>query len=59
MKIGSMFLGIGLVLLIAGIYISSLLNSGWVIIGTFMAVIGGSLMGLSTYFFSRQKRGHG
>lgn len=58
MKIGSIFFLIGLVLLIAGISISSLLNTGWVIVGTFMAVTGGSLMGLSTYFFSRQKRRH-
>ncbi|RCW76803.1 hypothetical protein [Saliterribacillus persicus] len=45
----------GLLLLMLGIYLSSLLLTHWVIIGTLLGVSGGLLMGASSYFLPKPK----
>jgi hypothetical protein len=52
MKIGYILLFFGLVMLMAGIYLSMY----WGIIGVLMAVIGGGVLGSSTYFFVATKK---
>jgi len=47
---------VGLALLMAGVYLSSLLATAWVIIGTLMAVLGGGLTGVNTYLLVSAKK---
>ncbi|MDS9470929.1 hypothetical protein [Sporosarcina pasteurii] len=56
MKTRRILFFVGLVLLMAGIYLSTLLSTVWIIIGTLMAVIGGGVMGVSTYFLGSIKK---
>lgn len=51
-----MLISVGLVIFMLGIYFSTLLTTGWIITGTLMAVIGGGIMGISTYFLSKTKK---
>lgn len=44
-----LFVG-GLVMFMLGLYLSSLFTTGWVIIGTLLAVLGGGATGASSYF---------
>ncbi|WP_404455155.1 hypothetical protein [Oceanobacillus kapialis] len=46
----------GLFLLMLGIYISTFLLTHWVIIGTILAILGGFLMGGSSYFLPKTKK---
>ena len=46
----------GLLLFMLGIYLSTLLLTHWVIIGTLLAIIGGFLMGGSSYFLPKPKK---
>ncbi|MBM7660282.1 hypothetical protein JOC85_001049 [Bacillus mesophilus] len=46
---------IGNSIFMTGVYISTLLTTYWVIIGTSLAVVGGIVMGLSSYFWSKPK----
>lgn len=55
MRISIILLFIGLALLIVGVYLSSLLTKDWIIIGTLMAVLGGGLTGINTYFLASTK----
>ncbi|QUW22683.1 hypothetical protein JSQ81_03620 [Sporosarcina sp. Marseille-Q4063] len=52
MKTNIVLLFVGLALLMAGIYLSTLLTTAWVIIGTLMAIIGGGLTGVNIYFLA-------
>ncbi|UOQ85763.1 hypothetical protein [Gracilibacillus salinarum] len=56
MKTSIMLLFVGLSLLMAGIYLSTLLTTVWIIIGTLMAVIGGGLTGINTCFLTSLKK---
>ncbi|REB05153.1 hypothetical protein DVB69_15420 [Sporosarcina sp. BI001-red] len=56
MKKGILLFFIGFVLLMAGIFVSTLLSTGWIISGTLIAIIGGGLMGMSSYFFVSRGR---
>ncbi|SHG45905.1 hypothetical protein [Ornithinibacillus halophilus] len=46
----------GLLLFMIGIYVSTFLTTHWVIIGTLLAVLGGFLMGGSSYFLPRDSK---
>ena len=48
-KRSAVYAAIGLVLLIAGIYVSTLMTTAWIVIGTGMAIIGGGITGISAY----------
>jgi len=50
MKIGIIMFFVGLVMLMAGIYLSTHL----ILIGSFSAVISGGVMGSSTYFLAKK-----
>lgn len=54
-KVRSLFFA-GLLLLLLGIYLSTLSLTHWIIIGTLLAIIGGFLMGGSTYFIPKSKK---
>ncbi|WP_198134230.1 hypothetical protein [Jeotgalibacillus campisalis] len=45
----------GFLLFMSGIYFSTLFLTQWVIIGTLLAIIGGFLMGGSSYFLPKPK----
>ncbi|MGG0741023.1 hypothetical protein [Niallia taxi] len=47
MNIGRILLIFGLLMLMAGIYISS----NWTVLGSIIGIIGGLVLGLSTFFF--------
>ncbi|WNB90952.1 hypothetical protein [Bacillus sp. NEB1478] len=51
MKKRRAMLFIGLILFMVGIYIST----SWTVIGTLMAIIGGFVMGSSSYFLAAKK----
>lgn len=53
---GTILFIVGLVMLVAGISLSALLTTGWIIIGTIMGVAGGFAMGISTYFLAAWKK---
>ena len=55
MKTNIVLLFVGLALLMAGIYVSTLLTTPWVIIGTLMAIIGGGLTGVNAYSLALTK----
>ncbi len=44
---------IGLLFLITGIYVSTFLTTTWIIVGVFLAVLGGILMGSSSLFLPK------
>lgn len=46
----------GLFLFMLGIYVSTLLLTPWVITGTLLAIIGGFLMGGSSYFLLKPNK---
>ncbi|MCD5323311.1 MULTISPECIES: hypothetical protein [Pontibacillus] len=46
----------GLLLFLLGIYLSTFSLTYWVIIGTLLGIIGGFLMGGSTYFLPKPKK---
>ncbi|MBD7939055.1 hypothetical protein H9655_18620 [Cytobacillus sp. Sa5YUA1] len=46
----------GTLLFMLGIYLSTILLTHWVIIGTLLAIIGGFLMGGSLYFLPKPKK---
>lgn len=54
-KVRSLFFA-GLLLLLLGIYLSTLSLTYWVIISTLLAIIGGFLIGGSTYFIPKSKK---
>ncbi len=54
-KVRNLFFA-GLLLFLLGIYLSTLSLTHWVIIGTLLAIIGGFLMGGSTYFLPKSKK---
>ncbi|MCH4825327.1 MAG: hypothetical protein WBF39_12655 [Planococcus donghaensis] len=56
MRISIILLFLGVTLLMTGIYISSLLTTHWVVIGTFIAILGGGLMGINAHFLAATKR---
>lgn len=56
MRLSIMLFFVGIALLMAGVYLSSLLTTAWVIIGTLMAVLGGGLTGVNTYFLASAKK---
>lgn len=45
---------IGLVFLTTGIYVSTFLTTTWIIVGVFLAVLGGILMGSSPLFLPKR-----
>ena len=47
---------VGLLLLMLGIYVSTFLDTHWVIIGTSLAIFGGFLIGGSSYFLPKTKK---
>ncbi len=55
MKKVKVLFSIGLFLLMLGIYLSTLLATHWVIIGTILGVSGGFFMGGSSYFLPDEK----
>ncbi|MGD6842470.1 hypothetical protein ACQCVH_08075 [Bacillus infantis] len=54
-KVRNLFFA-GLLLILLGIYLSTLSLTHWIIIGTLLAIIGGFLMGGSTYFIPKSKK---
>ncbi|MDW0109690.1 hypothetical protein [Sporosarcina aquimarina] len=59
MKLGIILFISGIVLFCTGIFFSTLLSTGWIVVGSLMALIGGGLLGISTHFFvSSRKTGH-
>ncbi|MCA0993378.1 hypothetical protein [Pseudalkalibacillus hwajinpoensis] len=54
-KVKNFFIA-GLLLFLLGIYLSTFSLTHWVIIGTLLAIIGGFLMGGSTYFLPKSKK---
>ena len=55
MRTHIILLFIGVAFLMIGIYLSSLLTTAWIIIGTLMAVVGGGLTGVNTYYMATTK----
>lgn len=56
MKKGILLFSIGLVLFMVGMFVATLLSTGWIITGTIMTVIGGGLIGISSYFIVSTSR---
>ena len=47
---------VGLIIFMLGIYLSTFLSTLWVIVGTTLAMIGGGLIGTSSYFVSNPNK---
>ncbi|VDG98587.1 Uncharacterised protein [Lysinibacillus sphaericus] len=56
MKKGILLFSIGLVLFMVGMFVATLLSTGWIITGTIMTVVGGGLIGISPYFIVSTSR---
>ncbi|WP_199868473.1 hypothetical protein [Virgibacillus senegalensis] len=54
-KVKTLFFA-GLFLLLLGIYLSTLLMTHWVVIGTILAILGGLLMGGSSFFLPKPQK---
>lgn len=51
MNIGRILLIVGLLMLMAGIYISS----NWTVLGSIIGISGGLILGLSTFYFIKSR----
>ncbi|WP_282137313.1 hypothetical protein [Rossellomorea aquimaris] len=54
----TIFMLTGLFMFMSGVYLSTLLSTHWVVVGTSLAIIGGFMMGGSSYFLPKIKKQH-
>ncbi|MFI8575323.1 hypothetical protein ACIGEL_06375 [Rossellomorea aquimaris] len=52
----TIFMLAGLFIFMLGVFLSTLLSTHWVVVGTSLAIIGGFMMGGSSYFLPKIKK---